>query len=207
MILEQPVDAVGLAVFFIGRQRQDDVAIWNVAFLSHADEVGYRDGIAVLHVLRAATVEVAVLLDELERIGAPILALRLNDVQMSDNQNGFQFRPCRAAISRHHVALAIIRTQHNHVRLRKSCIEQPLRHGLRRHGGAADRIGGVDFNELLENVMRVLARSRIDLRNRGRMCAQAEKNRGNAAGSNTIFQEMFSQPVRESSLLGAHAIV
>ncbi len=171
-------------------------------------KIGYRDGVAVLHVLGAAAIEIAVFLDELEGVGAPVLALRLDHVQVSDDQDRFQFRTCLAAISGHHVALAIVGPQHDHVRLGKSRIEQTLRHGLSGHGGAAHRIGGVDFDELFEDVVRVLARNRVELRIRrgGSVCAQAAKNRGGGAGEDTIFQEIFSCGY-EARTSSGHAIV
>jgi hypothetical protein len=43
---------------------------------------------------------------------------------------------------------------HHHVGFGKSGIEQSLRHRLRRLGGTSDRIRGIDFDQLLENVVR-----------------------------------------------------
>ena len=55
--------------------------------------------------------------------------------------------------ARHQVALAVVRAEHLHVARGKAGVEQALGHGFGRDGGAAHRIGGVDFDELLENVV------------------------------------------------------
>jgi hypothetical protein len=40
MIFQQPVDAVGRAAFFVGREREDQIARGPVALLFEADERG-----------------------------------------------------------------------------------------------------------------------------------------------------------------------
>ena len=67
VIFEEPVDAVGFAAFFVGGEGEDEVAVGDEAFALQADEGGDDDGVVVLHVLGAAAVEVAVLLDEAGR--------------------------------------------------------------------------------------------------------------------------------------------
>ena len=92
MILQQPVDPVRVPALFIGRQRQDDVAIRLVSLAFEANERGHQDGVVDLHVLSAAAIEVAVLFDKLERIGGPILAPRFHDIQVADDQDRLQAR-------------------------------------------------------------------------------------------------------------------
>lgn len=46
MVLDQPVHPVEGAAFFSRAQRQNDVAIGLVAFLLHADQRCYHDGVA-----------------------------------------------------------------------------------------------------------------------------------------------------------------
>ena len=58
--------------------------------------------------------------------------------------------------ARHHVPFAVVRSQDLHVARWKTGIEQALGHGVCGNRGAADGIGGVDFNQLLENVARKL---------------------------------------------------
>ena len=45
-LLQQPIDAIRFAALFVGRQRQDDVAVGPVALPLEADEGGDRSGVA-----------------------------------------------------------------------------------------------------------------------------------------------------------------
>ena len=72
--------AVELAAFFIGGQGQDQVALRLVAFPVQAQKCGDQRGVGVFHVLGAAPIEVAALLHELERIGVPVGAQSLHDI-------------------------------------------------------------------------------------------------------------------------------
>src|SRR5262245_66243560 len=40
MVLDEPLDAVGFAAFFVGGESQNQVARWTPALLSEAEEVG-----------------------------------------------------------------------------------------------------------------------------------------------------------------------
>ena len=63
MVLDQPVHAVRISVFFVRGEGHDDVAVRLPALLLPANHVGGEDGVAVLHVLGTAAVEVAVFFD------------------------------------------------------------------------------------------------------------------------------------------------
>ena len=124
-----------------------------------------HDGVAVFHVLRAAAVEVAVLLDELKGIGRPVFAARFDHVEMPDQQHRLVLA---AAVQAHdEVLLAVVRAQDLDVALGKSGVAKALRHGFRRGGHAADRVRRVDFDQLLENVVGELAGGVVNLRRRG----------------------------------------
>ena len=153
MIFQQPIHAVRLAALFIGGERQDDIPVGDESLLFHANEARDGNRIAVLHVLCSAAIVVAVLLDELEGIGAPVLAPRFHHIQVPDDEDGLALRSRLTAIAGDHVALAIIRTEHGNVRRRKSCIQQALFHCLSRQRGTSDRIRGVDFDQLLEDIV------------------------------------------------------
>ena len=56
------------------------------------------------------------------------------------------------------VAVIGARPEHMNVAVRKSSVAKALRHGFSGGGHAADRIGGVDFDQLFENVERKFAR-------------------------------------------------
>ena len=162
MILQQPIDAVRTAALLIRCQRQDQVPVGTVALATEADEGGHQNGVVRLHVLRPAPVEIAVLLHELEWIGGPILTASLHYVEVTDNQH--RLAGAGAPQARHHVAFAIVRTQHLDIPGRKSGVLQSLRHGFRRQRGAAHRIGSIDFDQFPKNVAAQLARGVIQRR-------------------------------------------
>src|SRR5262245_20485173 len=68
VIAEEPAGAVAAATFFIGGEGDDDVAVRNVAVLLHLHHDGGEDGDLRLVVDDAAAVEVAFLLEKLERV-------------------------------------------------------------------------------------------------------------------------------------------
>ena len=65
--------------------------------------------------------------------------------------------------SRDKVFLAIIRANHLDIRCWKASRAQMLRHGLRRGGYISNRVCRIDLNELLEDIVRELSRSIVDL--------------------------------------------
>src|SRR5216683_4512946 len=89
-VLEEPVDAVGLAALLVGGEGEDEVAVGDEALTLEADEVGDEDGVAVFHVLGAAAVEVAVLLDELEGVGGPLGLWCFDYVEVADDEDGLE---------------------------------------------------------------------------------------------------------------------
>src|SRR5205807_4199789 len=88
VVLGQPVGPVILAAFFIGSQGQYQVSRGRPAFLFQADEIGYKNCVAVFDVHGATPIEVAINLIELERVHGPVLAQRLDHIQVADEQNG-----------------------------------------------------------------------------------------------------------------------
>src|SRR5262249_14311343 len=96
------------------------VAAGEPAFLLPADDVRHEDRRGLLHVLRAAAVEVAALLDEREGVEArrPVFLSCLDDVQMSDDQDRSALSPSRQ--TRHQVLLARRGSRHPDGRLRKA---------------------------------------------------------------------------------------
>ena len=56
MVFHQPVDAVRVAAFFVGGQRQDHVARGFEAFALQAKKSGDQNGVVAFHILRAASV-------------------------------------------------------------------------------------------------------------------------------------------------------
>ena len=154
---EQPLDAVRRAAFLVGREREDHVAIGTVAFLDELDDVGRHDRGAVLHVLGAAAVEEAVALEQRERVHRPVLAPRLDDVEVRQEKQ----RPLRAGAPkpRHEVALRRCRADHLDVGRRQAGLAQASRNGLGRRRRRAVLVGGIDADQLAEDVARQRLRS------------------------------------------------
>src|SRR5258706_7300036 len=91
MVLEQPLDSQAVTVqnFLVRLKRYDDIAIRLVAFLLVTNEIGNKGGRHVFVVAAAARIEIAVLLDQLERIERPVLAVGRHDVEMRQQQDRF----------------------------------------------------------------------------------------------------------------------
>src|SRR5450755_1420681 len=96
----EPTGAVQRAVgLFPAGQCHLDRAFGFVMFLSIADQIIDPNRGLGLHVARAAAIEVAVLLDQCERIARPILPLGLNHIDMREHQTALAFgsEPCSTA--------------------------------------------------------------------------------------------------------------
>jgi hypothetical protein len=90
MIFDEPLDAaVRTAAFFIGCERDDDVAVGLKPFLLIANQVGNPQGGLCLVVTRAPAVKITLLLGELKRLQGPVFALGFNDIGMREKQDGF----------------------------------------------------------------------------------------------------------------------
>ena len=115
----------------------------------------HKRGVAVLHVLRAASVEVAVLLNELKRIGRPVRSQCLHHIHVAKKQNWLLRRASRCTYPYHEILFARVGSQQLHVLRREPGVQQPLPHrrGRRRHV-AARCIRRVDLNQFLQNRLR-----------------------------------------------------
>ena len=151
MIFEQPVNAIGGAAFFVGGEREDEIAIGLVILLLQANEGGGEKCVAIFYVARAAAVVVAVFFDELEGVHGPVFAARFDHIEMADEEN--RFLRAGAANARDQVAFARIRAEDVNVVGGKTGVEKALGHGVGGNRRTADRIGGIDFDQLLENVV------------------------------------------------------
>ena len=162
MVLQKPVDAVRRAAFLVGGERENNVTVGYIPLFLEADQSNRHDGIPALHILRAAAIVEAVFFDELEWIGCPIFAMRLDNIEMTDQQDGFlRAAPVEAYDQ---IFLAIIGTENVKVALDKSRIAETLSHGLGGDGYAAYGVGGIDLNQLLEDVVRELFCGIVNLR-------------------------------------------
>ena len=152
MVLEQPLDPERVAVedFLVGLERQDDVAIGLVALLLVADQVGDKGRRHVFVVAAAARIEIAVLLDQLERIDRPVLAVGRHHVEMRHQQD--RLARAGAAQPRDQIALARRRRERVDVGVRKAGGAQPGRHRFGRARGVAGRGHRVDLDQLLVDV-------------------------------------------------------
>ena len=120
-----------------------------------ANQVRDPDRRLRLVVAGAAAVEVAVLLDERERVHAPVFALRFDDVGVREQENGST--PSGAAVANDEIRLGGTRAADEDVRLGESgCLEPPgdgLGDGRRRAG----REAGLDLDHLLVDLARQLS--------------------------------------------------
>jgi hypothetical protein len=111
---------------------------------------------------------------------------------VSDDQDRLEFRSGLASVSCNHIALAVVGAEHDDIGARQSGIQQPLCHGLRCHRRAADGIGGIDFNQLFEDVVRILARDGIAVGCRAdRLRAERAKNRNEGPNADFMIQGSF----------------
>ena len=150
MVLHQPVDAVELTAFLVGGQRENQIALGREVLFFQANQVGQELRGHALVVARAASVEPAVMLQKREGIDRPILPLRLDDVEVSEQQQ----RPPRtgAAPSRDEVVLPRIRPDHLQVAVGPPGSLQPRGGGLRRGRNVARRrVRRVDVDQFLED--------------------------------------------------------
>ena len=81
------------SALFAGRERENQVAVGNALLVFQTQQRRDERRRAALHVLRAAAVEVSVVLGQHERIVRPVFALRLDDVEMREQQASACARP------------------------------------------------------------------------------------------------------------------
>ena len=91
MRLQQPRNAAGIpACFLVGREGGNDVASGHEMTAPHFDQARGHGRDLSLHVDGTAAIQPPVLLGQPERIDAPLLARRFNDVEVTEVQH----RPC-----------------------------------------------------------------------------------------------------------------
>src|SRR6185436_20012757 len=92
----RPVD------LFVAGRHEDQVSLRLVSFLPIADEIRDENRHHRLVVERASGIEEAVFLDQLERVAFPLLALRLDDVEMAEQHD--RLPAAAAPVARHEIA-------------------------------------------------------------------------------------------------------
>ena len=94
--LGRPERRADSARFLVAAIEEDDVAV-GLEPLAHQLDRGHgRSDVAILHVGRAATEEVAVLLAEHERVELPVLALCFDDIHVAEDEHRLLGRMRRA---------------------------------------------------------------------------------------------------------------
>src|SRR5262249_6395123 len=136
MVFQQPFDSVVIAALFIGCQRDDDVAVGFESLLFEADQIGDEDRGHRLVVGGSPSVVITILFEELEWIERPVVALRLDNVYVREQQDWL----ARAgpAQTRDQIALARVRSQNFYVFFWKARRFQPLGHRFGGGGTIAD---------------------------------------------------------------------
>ena len=163
-VADEPGNAVIGAALLGGGEGEDDVAVTVVALAFQADEGGHKVGIAVFHVLGAASVEEAVFLNELEWIGGPVFAACFNHIEVSNEQQRLVFPGSVQAYNE--ILLPIVRAADKDVFFRVAGIAETLCHALGSSCHIANRVCGVDLNQLLEHIMRILLGGVVQLGSR-----------------------------------------
>ena len=152
MIANQPLDAIIWASLFIRGQGQNEVPRGAKAFFFEAKEIGYKDGVVVLHILCAASVEIAILFAKYKWIEGPVGAQRFDDIKMADKKN----RPlgARAAQPDDEVRFARNGTENVDVGFREAGSAETCRKCLGGRRGSAGGDRCVDFDQLAKNLTR-----------------------------------------------------
>ena len=151
LVLNQPLYAVeGTASLFVGRERDDDVAVRLEAFAAVTDEIRDPDRSLGLVVAGAAAVKVAIALDELERVHAPVFAFGFHNVGVRQKQE--RFAPAGAAIAGHQICFAWAGSADEDVGFGKAGGLQPGGCGFGYGGGLAGRVARLNLDELLIDV-------------------------------------------------------
>jgi hypothetical protein len=83
VMLDEPLGSVELAALFIGGEGKEDVAPGLESLAMNLQKCPHQRGIGVFHILRATAVKVAVLFNELKRLGGPVGAESLDYVHVA----------------------------------------------------------------------------------------------------------------------------
>src|SRR4029077_363384 len=140
---------VVVSAFFVSREREDQIAVRREVFFFHANEIGDQKRVALFHVVGATPIKVAVFFDELKRIGRPVFAASLNDVEVTEEQDRLALAGAMNASDK--IFLAIGRSGDDHVAAGESRVAKTPGHGFGGGSYVADRVSRVDFDELLED--------------------------------------------------------
>ena len=150
MVLQQPVDAVVVAALFVGRERDDDVAVGTKPSCLQRIRLATKIAAIALSSARAAAVEVAVLLDERERdrSTSPRAAPR----RRRGGRGAGSASACRRRGTARRDCPCVGGREDLHVLGREAGGAQARGHRLGRLRVVADRVGRVDLDQLLEDV-------------------------------------------------------
>jgi len=155
VLADQPLGAVELTALLVCGEREDQIAFRLEPFPLQANQVGDELRGHGLVVARAAAVEPSVLLAEDERIERPVLALRIDDIEMRKQQH--RALCAGSAVPRDEVELVGRRAEQQDVGIREAGGPEPRGHCFGSLGHAAGWcVGCVDFDELFVDVPRVL---------------------------------------------------
>jgi hypothetical protein len=170
--------------FLVGGEGDDDVPIPRVAFGAQPHDGRQVHRRVVLVVGDAAPVEGAVLLDEGERRERPVLGLGLDHVDVREQEDRLAGHVL-AAQPRHEVPLAVGLLDDDHVGVGEAGLLEARGHGLRGLERTPRTFGGVDLDQLLEQVARggvpAGAADVADLLGRGEGGGGQEERRGGNA--------------------------
>src|ERR1019366_7585625 len=156
---EDGLAVLDVAAFLIGGEGEDEIARGLEVFALHTQEGGDEGGVVALHVGSSASVEVAVLFAEDEGVEGPVGAAGFDDVEGSEEENWA--RRAGAVQADHEVTLAGDGGEDVDVALRPAGGAEAGGHGFGGAGVVAGGIGGIDFDELLEDFAGELLAGRL----------------------------------------------
>ena len=150
-VLGQPIGAVeGVGGFLAAGQRQLDGALWRLAGLHADQQIGPDAGLRLV-IKGAAAIEIAVLLDQLERAARPVFRLGGDHVEVAQQQHRFHLGIAALQMDNNTAVLGEFRHgKLGDVRIGIAGGLEAQRQLAGQRGAAAGGKAGVCFHHLLE---------------------------------------------------------
>ena len=149
-----PQHVAGMAVSVQPQRGENQVAIRRVTLFFQADEICHQQSVSGFHIFSAATVKIAILFNKSKRIGGPVFASRLDDVQMSDEQDWLA--RTSATVANDQIFLVIARTGSLNIFFIETGFTQAFGHRLSGRRHVSNGIRRVDFDQLPDDIVRKL---------------------------------------------------
>src|SRR5258706_4211635 len=163
VILEEPAHAiVWSATLFVRGESHNDVAVGRKALLLVLNQVGDPYRRLSFIVAGAAAIKETILLEELKRVHAPVLAFGFDDVNVREKEN--RFEGSRPVIANDEIGFLWTRADDEDIKFRKASCTQASCGSLGNGSSGARGETGLDFDKFFVDVVRQLS---LRLRPRG----------------------------------------